>query len=257
MKAITVHRPTPSFEADTDIEEPPTTVELVRRRHWKTLWNRARYELRRFLRLPHRRFAAGAISVSLAIATTAFLADHFGPRMATTSRNSTPPRQDDGSFARTSVAPPRPLADNSVPSTAMSPAPSAVASGRRGRRYAPLTDGTYFINRWFATVRRIPKTIVPIGHVGVVVSDYGQQGRDLSGTAFRDGERVEEGERGVWEKALGPASTRSTPTPAAACWLGHESTAKACCKAAASAPTPAHRHRATWRKQPSRAGTAT
>jgi uncharacterized membrane protein YqiK len=79
-----------------------------------------------------------------------------------------------------------------------------AAGGRRGRQYAALTDGTYFINRWFANVRMIPKTIVPIGHVGVVVSYYGQQGRDLSGTAFRHGERVEEGERGVWEKALGP-----------------------------------------------------
>ncbi len=79
-----------------------------------------------------------------------------------------------------------------------------AAGGRRGRQYAPLTDGTYFINRWFATVRMIPKTIVPIGHVGVVVSYYGEQGHDVSGTAFRHGERVEEGERGVWEKALGP-----------------------------------------------------
>lgn len=79
-----------------------------------------------------------------------------------------------------------------------------AVGGQRGRQHAVLTDGTYFINRWFATVRMIPKTIVPIGHVGVVVSYYGQQGRDLSGTAFRHGERVEEGERGAWEKALGP-----------------------------------------------------
>lgn len=79
-----------------------------------------------------------------------------------------------------------------------------AAGGQRGRQHAVLTDGTYFINRWFATVRMIPKTLVPIGHVGVVVSYYGQQGRDVSGTAFRHGERVEEGERGVWEKALGP-----------------------------------------------------
>ena len=27
-----------------------------------------------------------------------------------------------------------------------------VARGRRGKQYAVLTDGTYFINRWFATV---------------------------------------------------------------------------------------------------------
>jgi uncharacterized membrane protein YqiK len=78
------------------------------------------------------------------------------------------------------------------------------AGGRRGRQYAPLTDGTYFINRWFATVELHPKTVVPIGFVGVVVSYYGRMGRDLSGDAFRHGERVAEGERGVWEKPLGP-----------------------------------------------------
>jgi uncharacterized membrane protein YqiK len=78
------------------------------------------------------------------------------------------------------------------------------AGGRRGRQYVALTDGTYFINRWFATVEMIPKTVVPIGYVGVVVSYHGKAGRDLSGDAFRHGERVTEGERGVWEKPLGP-----------------------------------------------------
>src|SRR5262245_38996437 len=76
--------------------------------------------------------------------------------------------------------------------------------GRRGRQYQPLTDGTYFINRWFATVELIPKTVVPIGYVGVVVSYYGQAGDDLSGIAFRHGERVAEGQRGVWERPFGP-----------------------------------------------------
>ncbi|MFL5329447.1 MAG: SPFH domain-containing protein [Gemmataceae bacterium] len=76
--------------------------------------------------------------------------------------------------------------------------------GRRGRQYTALTDGTYFINRWFATIEVRPKTVVPIGYVGVVVSYIGRPGRDLSGTAFRHGERVAEGERGVWEKPLGP-----------------------------------------------------
>jgi uncharacterized membrane protein YqiK len=78
------------------------------------------------------------------------------------------------------------------------------AGGRRGLQYVPLTDGTYFINRWFATIESIPKTIVPIGYVGVVVSYYGRSGQDLSGQAFRHGERVGEGERGVLEKPLGP-----------------------------------------------------
>lgn len=79
-----------------------------------------------------------------------------------------------------------------------------AAGGRRGRQYVPLTDGTYFINRWFASVELIPKTVVPIGYVGVVVSYYGRQGHDLTGTGFRHGERVAEGERGVWQRPLGP-----------------------------------------------------
>lgn len=78
------------------------------------------------------------------------------------------------------------------------------AGGRRGRQYVTLTDGTYFINRWFATIEVIPKTVVPIGYVGVVVSYFGRAGRDISGDAFRHGERVASGERGVWEKPLGP-----------------------------------------------------
>ncbi|HEV3384407.1 MAG TPA: SPFH domain-containing protein [Gemmata sp.] len=79
-----------------------------------------------------------------------------------------------------------------------------AAAGRRGRQYSPLTDGTYFINRWFASVEMVVKTVVPIGHVGVVVSYVGRAGRDVSGTDFRHGERVQEGERGVWERPLGP-----------------------------------------------------
>jgi uncharacterized membrane protein YqiK len=79
-----------------------------------------------------------------------------------------------------------------------------AAAGRRGRQYAPLTDGTYFINRWFASVEMVAKTVVPIGHVGVVVSYVGRAGKDVSGSTFRHGERVQEGERGVWERPLGP-----------------------------------------------------
>ncbi len=78
------------------------------------------------------------------------------------------------------------------------------AGGRRGKQYAPLLDGTYFINRWFATIELIPKEVVTIGEVGVVVSYYGKQGSDTSGVQFRHGERVHQGERGVWESTLGP-----------------------------------------------------
>ena len=78
------------------------------------------------------------------------------------------------------------------------------AGGYRGRQYYPLTDGTYFINRWFASVEMTPKTVVPIGYVGVVVSYYGRAGQDVSGDTFRHGERVAEGERGVLQRPFGP-----------------------------------------------------
>lgn len=78
------------------------------------------------------------------------------------------------------------------------------AGGRRGKQYSPLLDGTYFINRWFATIEHIAKELVNIGEVGVVVSYYGKQGDDTSGKTFRHGERVHRGERGVWESTLGP-----------------------------------------------------
>lgn len=78
------------------------------------------------------------------------------------------------------------------------------AGGRRGRQYQVLTDGTYFVNRWFATVEMIPKTVVPIGYVGVVVSYVGRHGNDVSGKSFRHGEQVASGEKGVWDKGLGP-----------------------------------------------------
>ena len=78
------------------------------------------------------------------------------------------------------------------------------SGGYRGRQYYPLTDGTYFINRWFAGVEMTPKTVVPIGYVGVVVSYYGRAGQDVSGDKFRHGERVAEGERGVLERPFGP-----------------------------------------------------
>ncbi|MDB5351326.1 MAG: hypothetical protein JWN86_2573 [Planctomycetota bacterium] len=86
-----------------------------------------------------------------------------------------------------------------------------AAGGHRGRQYVPLTDGTYFINRWFATVEVVPKTVVPIGFVGVVVSYYGRVGQDTSGTGFRHGERVAEGERGVLERPLGPGKYGFNP----------------------------------------------
>jgi len=83
--------------------------------------------------------------------------------------------------------------------------------GQRGKQLQVLTDGTYFINRWFATVEIQPKTLVPIGYVGVVVSYYGQMGLDVTGVGFRYGEQVEPGTRGVWKRALPPGKYALNP----------------------------------------------
>ena len=79
-----------------------------------------------------------------------------------------------------------------------------AAGGRRGRQHEVLVEGTYFINRLFATVETIAKTVVEVGHVGVVVSYTGSAGADLSGESYRHGELVHTGERGVWKEPLLP-----------------------------------------------------
>ena len=83
--------------------------------------------------------------------------------------------------------------------------------GRRGKQLQVLTDGTFFMNRWFATVEILPKTVIPIGYVGVVVGYYGGRGKDVTGEAFRYGEQVEAGERGVWKRALPPGKYALNP----------------------------------------------
>lgn len=78
------------------------------------------------------------------------------------------------------------------------------AGGMRGRQLQVLADGTYFINRLFATIELIPKTVVEVGTVGVVVSYTGELGLDLSGTDYKHGELVAAGTRGVWSEPLLP-----------------------------------------------------
>ncbi len=79
-----------------------------------------------------------------------------------------------------------------------------MAGGQRGRQYQVLVEGTYYINRLFATVELIPKTVVDVGTVGVVVSYTGSLGTDVSGQEYRHGELVAPGSRGVWSDPLLP-----------------------------------------------------
>ena len=78
------------------------------------------------------------------------------------------------------------------------------AGGYRGRQLQVLADGSYFLNRIFATVELVEKTIISVGTVGVVVSYNGRHGTDISGQAYRHGELVEMGARGVWSTPLLP-----------------------------------------------------
>jgi uncharacterized membrane protein YqiK len=83
--------------------------------------------------------------------------------------------------------------------------------GKRGKQLQVLTDGTFFINRWFGTVEIKAKTLIPIGYVGVVVSYHGAAGDDTTGESFRYGEQVEAGHRGVWRSALTPGKYALNP----------------------------------------------
>jgi len=83
--------------------------------------------------------------------------------------------------------------------------------GKRGKQLQVLTDGTFFINRWFGTVEIKAKTLIPIGYVGVVVSYHGAAGSDTTGESFRYGEQVEAGQRGVWRSALTPGKYALNP----------------------------------------------
>jgi uncharacterized membrane protein YqiK len=78
------------------------------------------------------------------------------------------------------------------------------AGGKRGRQERVLVEGTYYINRLFATVELINKTVIPVGFVGVVVSYTGRKGNDVSGVEYSHGELVESGCRGVWRDPLMP-----------------------------------------------------
>jgi uncharacterized membrane protein YqiK len=84
------------------------------------------------------------------------------------------------------------------------PAQFLNAGGNRGRQLQTLVEGTYWINRLFATVELIPKTTVEIGNVAVVISYAGETGDDVSGTSYRHGQLVARGKRGVWAEPLLP-----------------------------------------------------
>jgi uncharacterized membrane protein YqiK len=78
------------------------------------------------------------------------------------------------------------------------------AGGFRGRQLQVVVEGTWYINRLFATIESIPKSVIPVGNVGVVIFYTGPKTGDVSGDQYRHGELVANGSRGVWQDPLLP-----------------------------------------------------
>jgi uncharacterized membrane protein YqiK len=83
--------------------------------------------------------------------------------------------------------------------------------GCKGLQEQVLLAGRYFINPRFATVEIVDMCEVPIAHVGVVIAYIGNEGKDVTGAAFRHGNLVSKGERGVWVEPLDPGKYPINP----------------------------------------------
>jgi uncharacterized membrane protein YqiK len=78
------------------------------------------------------------------------------------------------------------------------------SGGNRGLQPQVMLAGSYYINPWAVQIEQTPMTDIPIGHVGVVISYIGEDGKDLTGETFKHGNIVSKGYRGVWMEPLGP-----------------------------------------------------
>jgi uncharacterized membrane protein YqiK len=76
--------------------------------------------------------------------------------------------------------------------------------GRRGLQEQVLLSGSWNLNPWFAQVEQVPMLNIPIGSVGVVISFVGLAHEDVSGAAFKHGDLVNVGHKGVWVSPLFP-----------------------------------------------------
>ncbi len=55
------------------------------------------------------------------------------------------------------------------------------AGGYRGRQLQIIVEGTWYINRLFATVEAVPKSVIPVGNVGVVIFYTGPKTASIPG----------------------------------------------------------------------------
>jgi len=85
------------------------------------------------------------------------------------------------------------------------------SGGYKGLQEQVILAGSYFLNPWFTKVEMVRMTEIPIGHVGVIISYVGEEGKDLSGVDFKHGNIVEKGHKGVWAEPIGPGKYPINP----------------------------------------------
>jgi len=84
-------------------------------------------------------------------------------------------------------------------------------NGYKGLQEQVILAGSYFLNPWFVKLELVKMTEIAIGHVGVVISYVGEDGKDLSGIEFKHGNIVGKGFKGVWAEPLGPGKYPINP----------------------------------------------
>jgi len=85
------------------------------------------------------------------------------------------------------------------------------SGGYKGLQEQVILAGSYFLNPWFVKLDLVNMTEIPIGHVGVVISYVGDEGKDVSGVEFKHGNIVSRGFKGVWAEPLGPGKYPINP----------------------------------------------
>src|SRR6478735_2084776 len=85
------------------------------------------------------------------------------------------------------------------------------SGGYKGLQEQVILAGSYFLNPWFVKLDLVKMTEIPIGHVGVVISYVGDEGKDLSGVEFKHGNIIAKGFKGVWNEPLGPGKYPINP----------------------------------------------
>jgi uncharacterized membrane protein YqiK len=83
--------------------------------------------------------------------------------------------------------------------------------GQRGLQTQTILAGSYTLNPWAVSVECVPMTEITIGNVGVVTSYVGEDGQDMTGSDFKHGNIVKNGQKGIWLTPLDPGKYAINP----------------------------------------------